>query len=219
MNAGTLNVSRQKPCEGQKTAGSRLPAKLKSKASIKHIINSNVDINFIRREPAFLSLEGVACVNHDGSMCFWGLNKFKKTGSPLHPREPWGQQSWSDVYRSMWCVSCWCLASGSPASTSNQSWFACCSSRMNSWGWSSPQIAVRGGKTAKGFEVNRTFAWLISALLLFSEQTSSKKKKRVQFLPNAIHIYCKVNSRCFCCHKASSGPLACHPLCFFDLSL
>lgn len=154
MNAGTLNVSRQKPCEGQKTAGSRLPAKLKSKASIKHIINSNVDINFIRREPAFYrqqtTSEGVACVNHDGSMCFWGLNKLKKTGSPLHPREPWGQQSWSDVYRSMWCVSCWCLASGSPASTSNQSWFACCSSRTNSWGWSSPQIAVRRGKDSKG---------------------------------------------------------------------
>lgn len=74
MNAGTLNVSRQKPCEGQKTAGSRLPAKLKSKASIKHIINSNVDINFIRREPAFYrqqtTSEGVACVNHDGSLCF-----------------------------------------------------------------------------------------------------------------------------------------------------
>lgn len=75
MNAGTLNVSRQKSCEGQKTAGSRLPAKLKSKASIKHILtNSKVDINFIRREPAFYrqqtTSEGVACVNHDGSMCF-----------------------------------------------------------------------------------------------------------------------------------------------------
>lgn len=171
-----------KPCEClcSKMWVGKSPVKVRKQLAVDYLLNWKAK----QMEKLMLTKIQRRLRRDDVSACV-RTGKEEKAASPSRPREPWGQQSWLDACRSMWCASCWCLATGSPASTSNQSWFACCSSRMSSWGWSSPRIAVRGQRQHKWASRIKTLppceeqrGLKLSHMLAFCFHSKHPKKKK-----------------------------------------